>query len=300
MLQVEKVSKAYGTNKALNNVSLTIPKGTCCGLIGPNGSGKSTLIKIISRIIRSYEGGIKYIGGVKGTLGYVPQDISLEEKLTARTNLEFFGQIHGLKGSALKKKAEQILKDIGLLDRADDIVESFSGGMKRRMNIGCALMHNPELIILDEPTVGVDPQSRRYIFNIVNKLEQQGKTIIYVSHYMEEIENLCDYVAFMDKGNIVEEGEIKELLNRYANTAVYFEAENPTKLLSKGNFTFTPYKTGVIIQTNDPLKTFTELVKLSRDYQFIPEQLSLFKPRLEDIFFQLTGTDLRDQNEKGE
>jgi ABC-2 type transport system ATP-binding protein len=300
MLQVEKVSKSYGTNKALNNVSLTIPKGTCYGLIGPNGSGKSTLIKIISRIIKSYEGRIKYVGGSKGTLGYVPQDISLEEKLTARTNLEFFGQIHGLKGSNLKKQAEQILKDIGLLDRVDDIVDSFSGGMKRRLNIGCALMHDPELIILDEPTVGVDPQSRRYIFNIVNKLKQQGKTIIYVSHYMEEIENLCDYVAFIDKGNIVEEGEIKELLNRFANTAVYFEAEDPTNLLSKGNFTFTPYKTGVIIQTNDPLKTFTELVKLSRDHQFIPEQLSLFKPRLEDVFFQLTGTDLRDQNEKGE
>ncbi|MGC8230907.1 ABC transporter ATP-binding protein [Pseudobacillus badius] len=299
MLQVEKVSKSYGTNKALNNVLLTIPKGTCYGLIGPNGSGKSTLIKIISRIIRSYEGKIKYIGGSKGTLGYVPQDISLEETLTARTNLEFFGQIHGLKGSPLKKKAERILKDIGLLDRADDIVESFSGGMKRRLNIGCALMHDPELIILDEPTVGVDPQSRRYIFNIVNQLKQQEKTMIYVSHYMEEIENLCDYVAFIDKGNIVEKGEIKELLNRYANTAVYFEAEDSAKLLSKENFTFAPYKTGVIIQTNDPLKTFTELVNLSRDHEFIPEQLSLFKPRLEDLFFQLTGTDLRDQNEKG-
>ena len=186
-----------------------------------------------------------------------------------------------------------------LLDRADDIVESFSGGMKRRLNIGCALMHNPELIILDEPTVGVDPQSRRYIFNIVNQLKQQEKTMIYVSHYMEEIENLCDYVAFIDKGNIVEKGEIKELLNRYANTAVYFEAEDSAKLLSKENFTFAPYKTGVIIQTNDPLKTFTELVNLSRDHEFIPEQLSLFKPRLEDLFFQLTGTDLRDQNEKG-
>ncbi|GLY12578.1 ABC transporter ATP-binding protein [Pseudobacillus badius] len=299
MLQVEKVSKSYGTNKALNNVLLTIPKGTCYGLIGPNGSGKSTLIKIISRIIRSYEGKIKYIGGSKGTLGYVPQDISLEETLTARTNLEFFGQIHGLKGSPLKKKAERILKDIGLLDRADDIVESFSGGMKRRLNIGCALMHDPELIILDEPTVGVDPQSRRYIFNIVNQLKQQEKTMIYVSHYMEEIENLCDYVAFIDKGNIVEKGEIKELLNRYANPAVYFEAEDSAKLLSKENFTFAPYKTGVIIQTNDPLKTFTELVNLSRDHEFIPEQLSLFKPRLEDLFFQLTGTDLRDQNEKG-
>ncbi|MDQ0177138.1 ABC transporter ATP-binding protein [Bacillus chungangensis] len=300
MLQIEQVSKSYGTINALNNVLLTIPKGTCYGLIGPNGSGKSTLIKIISKIIRSYEGRIKYVGGAKGTLGYVPQDISLEEKLTARTNLEFFGQIHRLKGSTLKKKAEQILKDIGLLERADHIVESFSGGMKRRLNIGCALMHDPELIILDEPTVGVDPQSRRYIFNIVNKLKQQGKTIVYVSHYMEEIENLCDYVAFIDKGNIVEEGEIKALVNRYANTAVYFEAEDSTQLLANGKFAFTPYKTGAIIQSNDPLTTITELVQLSRDHHVIPEQLSLFKPRLEDVFFQLTGTDLRDQNEKGE
>lgn len=146
MLQVENVSKKYGTSQALNNVTLTISKGVCYGLIGPNGSGKSTLMKIISHIIRSYEGKVEYKGGSKGTLGYVPQDISLEEKLTAKTNMEFFGQIHGIKGKELKQKVERLLKDIGLFERANDVIENFSGGMKRRLNIGCALMHDPELI----------------------------------------------------------------------------------------------------------------------------------------------------------
>ncbi|PEW76337.1 ABC transporter ATP-binding protein [Bacillus cereus] len=295
MLQVENVSKKYGTSQALNNVTLTISKGVCYGLIGPNGSGKSTLMKIISHIIRSYEGKVEYKGGFKGTLGYVPQDISLEEKLTAKTNMEFFGQIHGIKGKELKQKVERLLKDIGLFEKANDVVENFSGGMKRRLNIGCALMHDPELIFLDEPTVGVDPQSRRYIFNLINKLKGEGKTIIYVSHYMEEIESLCDYVFFIDKGKIVEEGKIDELLNRYTETSVYLDSSIPNKTLIDRGFDFKPYQSGVLIKTKDPLDTFGSLVRLSKENHFVPNQLSLFKPRLEDVFFQLTGTDLRDQ-----
>lgn len=295
MLQVDNVSKKYGTFQALNNVTLTISKGVCYGLIGPNGSGKSTLMKIISHIIRSYEGKVEYIGGSKGTLGYVPQDISLEEKLTAKTNMEFFGQIHGIKGKELMQKVERLLKDVGLYERRNDVIENFSGGMKRRLNIGCALMHDPELIILDEPTVGVDPQSRRYIFDLVNKLKGEGKTIVYVSHYMEEIESLCDYVFFIDKGEIVEEGEINELLNRYTETSIYFDSSIPNKTLIDRGFDFKPYQSGVLIKTKDPLDTFGILIRLSKENRFVPNQLSLFKPRLEDVFFQLTGTDLRDQ-----
>ncbi|MEH7464104.1 ABC transporter ATP-binding protein [Bacillus thuringiensis] len=295
MLQVDNISKKYGTFQALNNVTLTISKGVCYGLIGPNGSGKSTLMKIISHIIRSYEGKVEYIGGSKGTLGYVPQDISLEEKLTAKTNMEFFGQIHGIKGKELMQKVERLLKDVGLYERRNDVIENFSGGMKRRLNIGCALMHDPELIILDEPTVGVDPQSRRYIFDLVNKLKGEGKTIVYVSHYMEEIESLCDYVFFIDKGEIVEEGEINELLNRYTETSIYFDSSIPNKTLIDRGFDFKPYQSGVLIKTKDPLDTFGILIRLSKENRFVPNQLSLFKPRLEDVFFQLTGTDLRDQ-----
>jgi ABC-2 type transport system ATP-binding protein len=295
MLQIDDVSKKYGTIQALNNVSLRISKGVCYGLIGPNGSGKSTLMKIISHIIRSYEGKVQYIGGFNGSLGYVPQDISLEEKLTAKMNMEFFGKIHGIEGKELTLKIDKILKSVGLFERKNDVIENFSGGMKRRLNIGCALMHDPELIVLDEPTVGVDPQSRRYIFDLVNKLKKEGKTIIYVSHYMEEIESLCDHVFFIDKGKIVEEGEINELLNRHTETFIHFDASIPDKVLLARGFDVKPYQSGVLIKTKDPLATFESLIKLSRENGFIPSQLSLFKPRLEDVFFQLTGTALRDQ-----
>nr|WP_273130574.1 ABC transporter ATP-binding protein [Bacillus weihaiensis] len=295
MLQIENVSKKYGDLLALDNVFLNIPQGVCFGLIGPNGSGKSTLIKIISQIIQTDVGKVSYVRDSKDILGYVPQDISLEEKLTAKTNIEFFGKIYGLKGSRLKERAEEILKNVGLLERANDIVENFSGGMKRRLNIGCALMHNPNLVILDEPTVGVDPQSRRYIFDIVNNLKKEGKTVIYVSHYMEEIENLCDYVAFIDKGKIVEEGKINELLMKYSETSVYLESQVPYKLLLDQGLEPKTYQSGLLIKTEQPLDTLENLIKISKENHIGLEQLSLFKPKLEDVFFQLTGTDLRDQ-----
>ncbi|UXO89779.1 MULTISPECIES: ABC transporter ATP-binding protein [Bacillus] len=295
MLKIENVSKKYGTTQALDSITLTIPEGVCYGLIGPNGSGKSTLMKIISHIIKSYEGRVEHVGESKSVLGYIPQDISLEEKLTAKVNMEFFGQIYGLKGKTLDERVEKTLKDVGLWERANDIVESFSGGMKRRLNIGCALMHAPKLILLDEPTVGVDPQSRRYIFDIINKLKEEGRTIIYVSHYMEEIESLCDYVAFIDKGKIVEEGKIGELLNRYAETSVFFESMIPNKTLTSLGYDFITHQGGVLVKTTKPLDTLEDLAKLSKKESLVPEQLSLYRPRLEDVFFQLTGTDLRDQ-----
>lgn len=157
--------------------------------------------------------------------------------------------------------------------------------MKRRLNIGCALMHAPKLILLDEPTVGVDPQSRRYIFDIINKLKEEGRTIIYVSHYMEEIESLCDYVAFIDKGNIVEEGKIDELLNRYAETSVFFESKIPNKTLTNLGYDFVTYQGGVLVKTTKPLDTLEDLAKLSKKESLVPQQLSLYRPRLEDVFF---------------
>ncbi|COD31972.1 ABC transporter family protein [Streptococcus pneumoniae] len=295
MLQVEHISKRYGTTLALDNVALTIPKGVCYGLVGPNGSGKSTLIKIISRIIREYDGKVEFFGNENGRLGYVPQDISLEEKLTAKTNMEFFGKLHGLNGLKLKQTTKKLLEDIGLLERANDVVENFSGGMKRRLNIGCALMHDPDLIILDEPTVGVDPQSRRYIFKIVNRLKKAGKTIIYVSHYMEEIETLCDYVAFIDRGQIIDEGEINELLKRHEESSIMFNSSLSPELIKSHGFKFSVVNSGLIIKTKEPLETMERLIRVSKENNIVPHQLFLYKPKLEDVFFKLTGTDLRDE-----
>ncbi len=174
-------------------------------------------------------------------------------------------------------------------------MENFSGGMKRRLNIGCALMHDPDLIILDEPTVGVDPQSRRYIFKIVNRLKKAGKTIIYVSHYMEEIETLCDYVAFIDRGQIIDEGEINELLKRHEESSIMFNSSLSPELIKSHGFKFSVVNSGLIIKTKEPLETMERLIRVSKENNIVPHQLFLYKPKLEDVFFKLTGTDLRDE-----
>lgn len=208
MLTIKEVSKQYKNTKALENISLSIPNGCCFGLVGPNGAGKSTLIKIISNIIQDFEGDIQFNDSIirkspKQYIGYVPQEICLEQSVTAQRNLDFFGKLYGLKGKQLQERTEEVLSFIGLINRSKDKVATFSGGMKRRLNIGCALIHQPKIIIMDEPTVGIDPQSRKYIFDIINRLKKAGCTIIYTSHYMEEVEELCDQVAFIDNGKII-------------------------------------------------------------------------------------------------
>ncbi|WP_054705677.1 ABC transporter ATP-binding protein [Bacillus sp. JCM 19041] len=295
MLTVKQISKSYENKQVLKNVSLSIPSGTCYGLIGPNGSGKSTLMKIISEIVVSDSGNLFYDTKKKASLGYVPQDISLEETISASANLRFFGKIHNLDKNTLHKRENLVLEQIGLKDRSKDTVNTFSGGMKRRLNIGCALMHNPDLIIMDEPTVGVDPQSRKSIFSIVDQLKNQGKTVIYVSHYMEEIEKLCDYVAFIDEGNIVEAGDIINILDQHAEPSVYIEGANlPEELFTLSNTNKKQHGNGWLLGTNNSLKTLATLATHCNQQNIYPTHLALSRPKLEDVFFSLTGTTLRD------
>lgn len=295
MLSVKNINKKYGETEALRDVHLEIPSGVCYGLIGPNGSGKSTLMKIISKIIKQYRGEIEFDSNRFKTLGYVPQDISLEEKLNANTNLKFFGEIHRIKGANLKNKSQELLQYVGLEDWGQEKVETFSGGMKRRLNIGCAIIQNPDLIIMDEPTVGVDPQSRRHIFNIVNRLKAEGKTIIYVSHYMEEIEFLCDHVAFINNGSIIEEGKIGDILSKYQEHSVFINGESLEPIFENVDFTFEKYKDGWKTEASDPMNKIEEIARLCTEKNLQPTQLSLTNTRLEDIFFSLTGADLKDQ-----
>ena len=232
MLTIKKTSKSYGKTQALKDVSLSIPQGSCYGLVGPNGAGKSTLMKIIATIIQDYDGEVSFHNGkqgsdIKSTLGYIPQEICLEQTVTAFQNLYYFGKIYGLKGKQLKQRAEEVLSYIGLSERGNEKVLTFSGGMKRRLNIGCALMNDPTVIIMDEPTVGIDPQSRRYIFDMITQLKQSGCTIIYASHYMEEVEQLCDEVAFIDHGKIAESGTIDHLLQKHAVPSIFIKGKNP-------------------------------------------------------------------------
>lgn len=299
MLTVEKLNKAYGKKHVLKNISLSIPNGTCYGLIGPNGSGKSTLMKIIAEIVTSDSGTLRYSTKNNRSLGYVPQDISLEESISASANLRFFGKIHKLDKETVRKREELVLEQIGLKDQSKDKVNTFSGGMKRRLNIGCALMHNPDLIIMDEPTVGVDPQSRISIFSIVEQLKEQGKTVIYVSHYMEEIETLCDYVAFIDEGNIVEAGSIMTILDHHAEPSVYIEGENlPEELFTQFNTQKKQQGNGWLLETSNTLKTLASVADHCNQHKISPTHLALSRPKLEDVFFSLTGTTLRDNNEK--
>lgn len=293
MLAVKNVSKTYDSVRALNNVSINIPNGVCYGLVGPNGAGKSTLIKIIASIIHDFDGEI-HCSGQKNRIGYVPQDIALEETVSALDNLSFFGKLYGLRGKELKTRINKVLADIGLEERKKDKVQSFSGGMKRRLNIGCAILHQPDLIIMDEPTVGIDPQSRLHIFQMIERFKKEGRTVIYASHYMEEIERLCDEAAFIDRGEIVENGTVEGLLKKYANPAVYVKGRNclPENISQYG--TVSERNGGFFITSNAPLEVMEKIIECSKRHNSDIEQLELVRPRLEEVFFSLTGSQLRD------
>lgn len=299
LLMIKNVSKQYRNTHALKNVSLTIPKGCCYGLVGPNGAGKSTLLKVISTVIQDYQGQVYFNNRVldhktKEKLGYIPQEVCLEQTVSAIQNLRFFGKIYGLKGKQLRQRTKEVLSYIGLKKRGKDKVLTFSGGMKRRLNIGCALMNNPTTIIMDEPTVGIDPQSRRYIFDIIESLKQTGCTIIYASHYMEEVEQLCDRVAFVDHGKIVDSGKINTLLQKYASPSIYIKGD---KCLPEGIEQFAPItekENGYLLSTKDPLLVMENVLNYCRENSRHIERLELVQPRLEDVFFLLTGKGLRD------
>jgi len=296
LLTIKNASKNYGKTHALKQISLSIPKGNCYGLVGPNGAGKSTLMKMIATVIQDYEGEISFNNEehIKSTLGYIPQEICLEQTVTALQNLYFFGKIYGLKGKQLKQRAEEVLAYIGLSERGNDKVLTFSGGMKRRLNIGCALMNDPTFIIMDEPTVGIDPQSRRYIFEMITQLKQSGCTIIYASHYMEEVEQLCDEVTFIDRGKIIESGSVNDLLQKYAVPSIFIKGKNSLPKGIEQLGTLTEKNGGYLLTTTSPLTAMDQVLKhyLEDDRQL--ERLELVQPRLEDVFFSLTGNQLRD------
>ena len=227
MLSLHGLGKDYGTRRAVDTVELEVARGEIVGLLGPNGAGKTTTISMACGVVTPTRGSVT-IGGLgladrpyaaKAKLGLVPQDLALFEELSARQNLEYFAALYGLHDPDLK----WALDVVGLADRANDVVKTYSGGMKRRLNIAAGLVHKPELLVLDEPTVGVDPQSRNHIFETVRSLRAGGMTVIYTSHYMEEVEALCERVAIMDHGEIRALGTVSELVAKYAGKGVELE-----------------------------------------------------------------------------
>jgi ABC-2 type transport system ATP-binding protein len=278
----------------------------CYGLLGPNGAGKSTLISILAGTLNADSGELHLEGErigvrelkVKQRIGYVPQDLALYEDLSALDNLRFFGMLYDLNGAALDAGIVNVLAITGLGDRSKDVVRTFSGGMKRRLNIAGALLHDPDFLILDEPTVGVDPQSRNLIFDALETLVAAGKTVLYTTHYMEEVERLCHAVAIMDSGKVIAEGEVSELHRLVpAETVVHIQLEAPlTSELDdiQGVLSFRHVHPALTLELED----------LTRDLPVVLEQIALRggivedihteRPSLESVFLHLTGRHLRD------
>ncbi|HEU4610928.1 MAG TPA: ATP-binding cassette domain-containing protein, partial [Kofleriaceae bacterium] len=231
MLTLRGLGRDYGARRAVDAIDLDVARGEIIGLLGPNGAGKTTTISMVCGVVTPTRGAVT-IGGVslaekpfvaKAKLGLVPQDLALYEELDAVQNLRYFGALYGLEGKRLAQRIAWVLEVVGLGERAREPVKRFSGGMKRRLNIAAGLVHEPELLVLDEPTVGVDPQSRNHIFEVVRALHGRGMTVLYTSHYMEEVEALCDRVAIIDHGAIVALGTIGELVARHAGKGIEVE-----------------------------------------------------------------------------
>lgn len=224
ILKVKGLEKNYGERKAVKGISFNVKAGEILGFLGPNGAGKSTSINMISTVVDYDKGRIFFLDKdvkenenfLKQELGVVPQDIAIFNDLSAYNNVKFFCSLYGIKGKELKKNVEEALTFVGLWDRRKELPSKFSGGMKRRLNIACAIAHKPKLLIMDEPTVGIDPQSRNNILETVKKLNENGTTIIYTSHYMEEVENICTSLIIMDEGSIIEEGTKDQLKKKYS------------------------------------------------------------------------------------
>src|SRR5512135_1771325 len=219
-IEIQNLRKSFGENQAVQGLSFDVAEGEIFSLLGPNGAGKTTTISILSCLLRPDEGDADILGhsirkdamGVKSVLGVVPQEIALYEDLSALENLTFWGKMYGLRGTPLRVRVEEVLEIIGLKDRAKERLGKYSGGMKRRVNIGVALLHKPKVIYMDEPTVGIDPQSRRSILDSVVALKEQGTTVLYTTHYMEESQELSDHIAIMDHGKVIANGTHEELV----------------------------------------------------------------------------------------
>lgn len=312
MLKVEQLSKSYDGKSIVDQLHLHIKAGEAYGLLGPNGAGKSTTIGMISGLIKPQSGSIM-IGEVnmlqapkqaQRYIGIVPQEIALYLKMTARENLMFWGRMYGLKGQQLKQRVAEVLQIIGLEDRTNDTVGAYSGGMKRRVNIGAAILHEPQLLIMDEPTVGIDPQSRNHILQTVKQLNEQGMTIIYTSHYMEEVEYLCTRIGIIDHGKLLAEGSIEQLQQLVGNAttihihteeAMEIEQELLTKLVAhcEGS-SFTIKESVITTLSNEPQTVLVRILPLLEAEHITISKIDIQKPNLETVFLHLTGRSLRD------
>lgn len=313
MLIVEKLVKQYGDFTAVDDISFEAKAGSVFGLLGPNGAGKSTAINCISGLLTPTTGRIAVSGhdvvkdgkAARRSLGVVPQELALYDDLPAIENLRYWGKAYGLRGKQLDDRVSDVLDHIGLADRARDLPKEFSGGMKRRLNFGCGVVHQPGVLLLDEPTVGVDPQSRAKLFDLVEAARDAGACVLYTTHYMEEAERLCDSLAIIDHGKIIAEGTVAELKAHLgARDALQLNGEFPADTTREAVMALAPQIADleILSQTDDAL-----LLTLSSASHHLPavfdaisrsggsvSETSLRSPNLETLFLLLTGKELRE------
>jgi len=309
VLEVKQLTKKFGDYIAVDQISLAVMEGEIFGFLGANGAGKSTTIHMIASLLRITKGEIRVLGQdiarnsrfAKSSIGIVPQELAIYEDLTAYENVEFFAGLYGLRGSELKARAKEALTFVGLDDKHAAYPRTFSGGMKRRLNIACAIAHRPKLLIMDEPTVGIDPQSRNYILDSVKKLNQLGSTIIYTSHYMEEVEELCTRIAIIDHGKIIAEGTKQELKSIVTNQKNIWIEVRSAEQLDLGKLQDTVGVTSVELddrvlkissaaEVNNLSTIIRHLIEAGIEIRTVEEQA----PSLETVFLTLTGRNLRD------
>ena len=310
MIKAEKLRKTFGEITAVDGIDLEIEKGKIVGLLGPNGAGKSTTISMISTLYKPTSGRLFFDGKdiikepkwIKPHLGYVPQEIALYQTLSGYENLKYFGGLYGLTGTELKKRIDAVSEIIGIKDRLKDKVEHYSGGMKRRINIGVALLHNPKLIIMDEPTVGIDPQSRNHILETVKYLNQEGMTVIYTSHYMEEVEAICQSVCIMDHGKVIAQGTQEALIEQSnIHTSIHMKFDHVItdkldqfKQLEHVMAVSSPSNEEVIVLVSGNGNAQKDIIKDVMDLNQGLLSFDIAKPNLEQVFLKLTGRGLRD------
>ncbi len=323
ILVARDLRKKYGDFEAVKGVSFAVEKGEVFGLLGPNGAGKTTVISMLTGVLEPTAGSAEIAGldiaqkpnQAKQLIGLVPQDLALYPTLSARANLEFFGRIYGYAGKELKERVDDVLHIVSLVDRADEAVDRYSGGMKRRVNIAAGLVHQPQLLFLDEPTVGVDPQSRNHIFESVLRLNRErGMSIIYTSHYMEEVELLCNRVAIIDQGEIIALDTIKNLVAMLGGGVIHVGLEQVDETILTHLSALPAVKQATLVSSGDGEQPEGapkehEVVKIlaehsqqalinvlgytnERDIQVY--SLEILEPNLESVFLHLTGKKLRE------